>query len=217
MKRLSIGAAIACAIFAFAFFNNLSRAAVDEAGSAYTGSGAQQQQAAECGAWARFSGAVMRLRDQGVSREHLALVIQEIGNVPEEAKPKLDAVVARSYAWPHGQDTLQMRIHQQCMKGWPPAPESSSDAGLDKLRKALRESLRDGRQEFELVKSQQWYCDAVGAVAESLDSGFRSSAFTIEHIVNEHQKRIAELAVFCRKANEPIRQCAVRRCMERPA
>jgi hypothetical protein len=218
MKRLSIGAAIACAIFAFAFFNNLARSAVDEAGSTYTGSGGQQQ-ALECGGWARFAGSLITLRYKGVSQDHLLLVIHQIGNVPDEAEPKLKSVVAEAYRWPTDPERLQAFVHAQCMKGW---PESHSDAGpaLDEFRQRVRESLRNAHQEFERdvwpVKSQQWYCDAVGAVAESMDSGFRSSEFTIEQIVNEHQKRIAELAVFCRRANEPIRKCAVRRCMERP-
>lgn len=65
------------------------------------------------------------------------------------------------------------------------------------------------------ASSQRLYCDSAAKVAESMLSGFRNSDFKPEHIVNAHQRRIADWAMACEKSARTLRECVIDRCMER--
>lgn len=189
MKRLSIGGAIACAIFALAFFNNLARA----------GSGGQEL---VCMEYRNVAGDVMVFRHRGFSQEQVIGSVRD--ELPKHFRDRVKSVIEEGYKWPRGDEDFRVYVFLECVKNrW------QSSAVAD------QEVSAPSPQHLHHVKSQKFACENIAATAEHMEWEFKNTEIRPEHYVNHGV--LARLVARCMKDKEVVRACVMRYCMGQPA
>jgi hypothetical protein len=117
MKRLSFGAAIACALFALAFLQNAARA--DHGGHGEN-----------CENWREPSQTVIHFRHNGIPERHVRIVISKVLDLPAPVQARVSRIIDEAYKW-RGEMEFGQYIVDLCGKAWisdeeaaPAEPES---------------------------------------------------------------------------------------------